>query len=76
MDIVVYTKSDCPACINAKHLLNKNDYQFTEKTIGENITREEVMSLFPHVRTVPIIVIDNKVIGGFKELDLIVKANQ
>ena len=51
--ITVYTKDNCPACLNLKDQLRSGKREFTEIKIGKDITREEFMDKFPGVRTVP-----------------------
>ena len=56
----VYTKELCPACVTLKASLAKAGEAFQEIKIGRDITREEFMSKFPTVRTVPYIEDDDK----------------
>lgn len=66
--IIVYTKNNCPYCDQAKTLLRSKDQRFHEMTIGVDLTREEFMSIFPEVRTVPFILIDEEQVGGYDKL--------
>lgn len=68
MKAVIYSKPNCPNCVQAKTLLSVRNIEYTEVSIGEDITREEFFSLFPEARTVPQIILDEKHIGGFQEL--------
>ena len=56
----VYTKTNCPACVTLKASLVKSGEGFKEVLIGRDITREEFMSKFPTVRTVPYVLDDDK----------------
>jgi glutaredoxin len=56
----VYTKENCPACVALKASLVKSGEAFQEVKIGRDITREEFMSKFPTVRTVPYVEDDDK----------------
>lgn len=56
----VYTKTNCPACVTLKASLVKAGESFKEVLIGRDITREEFMSKFPTVRTVPYVLDDDK----------------
>ena len=56
----VYTKDHCPACMTLKASLIKSGEPFKEVLIGRDITREEFMSKFPTVRTVPYVVDNDK----------------
>ena len=53
--ITIYTKTDCPACLTAKAQMMSAGQEFKEVLIGRDITREEFMAKFPHIRTVPYI---------------------
>ena len=53
--ITIYTKDNCPACISAKAQMTAAGQEFKEVLIGRDITREEFMAKFPHIRTVPYI---------------------
>lgn len=68
VDIVIYSKDNCKYCVFAKDFLTRQRISFVEKKIGENITLEEVLALFPTVKTVPIIMIEGRYIGGWDEL--------
>ena len=56
--IAVYTKQNCPFCVKAKALLKSRSLEYNEIEIGKDIDREEFLSMFPHVKTVPHIIID------------------
>lgn len=68
MNVLVYSKKDCPSCIKAKSLLNIRGISFREAVIGEDILREDFTATFPDVRTAPFIIIDGVKIGGFDQL--------
>lgn len=66
---VVYSKPGCPSCVNAKGLITQRGDTYAETVIGQDITREDFVSLFPTVRTVPYIIEqDAAAIGGYTEL--------
>ncbi len=67
-NIVVYSKPDCPYCVKAKMLLKVKQRSYIESVIGKDILREDFVSLFPDVRSVPLIVIDGVKIGGYDQL--------
>jgi glutaredoxin len=66
--IVVYTKENCPYCVKSKALLKGYGLEYIETMIGKDITREEFLDKFPEARTVPQIVMDDELVGGFEEL--------
>lgn len=54
--LLVYTLPNCPACQNLKNRLIKYNVEFSEVVIGEMITRERILSMYPGTRTAPIVV--------------------
>ena len=68
MKIQLITRDMCNYCDNAKVLLQQNGYLFTEKLIGHDIAREEVLHSYPSQKQLPIVVIDDQLIGGYSEL--------
>jgi glutaredoxin len=64
----IYTKPQCPYCVRAKALLDRGDLTYQELVIGRDITVEQVRSAFPERKTVPIIIEDDFVVGGFDDL--------
>jgi len=68
MKAIIWSKYHCPYCDQAKALLGQRDIPFEEKKIGDGYTKEELLEEIPSARTVPQIIIDGKLIGGFNEL--------
>jgi len=68
MNVLIYTKKDCPSCIKAKSLLNIRGIEFKESVIGEDILREDFVATFPDVRTAPYIIVDGVKVGGYEQL--------
>lgn len=66
--IDIYTKEDCSFCNQAKSFMQKNNLQYKEHLIGRDITREDLIAKFPQMQTVPIIMVDNQLIGGYINL--------
>lgn len=73
--IQIYSKPHCKYCIAAKSLLAQKCIDYKEYRIGEHISREDFLQLYPEAKTVPVIVVNNKWIGGFKELNEYVETN-
>ena len=65
---IVWSKSNCPYCEQAKNLLKMQGIEFEERKIGDGYTREELLEAVPTARTVPQIFINNHHVGGFSEL--------
>jgi glutaredoxin 3 len=68
MEVVVWSKYNCPYCDQAKALLRQREIRFTEKKIEDGYTKEELLEAVPTARSVPQIIIGGNVIGGFMEL--------
>jgi len=64
----VFTKDNCTFCDQAKALLTTKGIPFSVKKLGEDITRDELLALIPTARTMPQILKDGQLIGGFTEL--------
>ena len=66
--IIIYSTTWWGSCIAAKKLLNDKDLSYKEINIEEaNISRDELTKLTGSY-TVPQIIINDEVIGGFEEL--------
>lgn len=65
---IVWSKYHCPFCDQAKALLKQRGIQFEERKIGDGWTKEDLLNDIPTARTVPQIIIDDELIGGFTEL--------
>jgi GrxC family glutaredoxin len=74
--VEVYTTTYCPYCRAAEALLDKKkvDYKKIDVTHDHELKRR-VMEQFSW-RTVPIIIIDDIVIGGYDQLFALEKANK
>lgn len=68
MTAIIWSKDDCPFCVQAKALLTRKGIEYEEKKIGDGYTKEDLLKEVPDARTVPQIFIDGELIGGFKEL--------
>jgi glutaredoxin 3 len=68
METIVYTKNDCRFCESAKLLLTIKQVSYKTVCIGEDISREEFIDMFPDQKSVPLIFIDEKKVGGYDDL--------
>ena len=68
MTTIIYTKDNCQYCVSAKQLLEENGKEYIETNVGRDIRRDDFISLFPNVKTVPHIIINGEQIGGFDKL--------
>ena len=66
--IILYSKNLCGYCTMAKSWLNNKNVVYEEINIDETGIREKFMKDYPDLRSMPQIFIDNKNIGGYREL--------
>jgi glutaredoxin len=64
----IYTRDGCTFCDAAKLMLSWGKYEFQEIKIGPDISREQVIEKFPDRKTLPIILKEDTLIGGYQEL--------
>jgi len=70
----VYSGPRCTWCDRVKVLLQENGYAIEEKSIVDKGLIEEFQNKFKQIlRTVPQVVIDDKLIGGFAETEVFIK---
>ena len=65
---VVWSQVNCPACNQAKSILDAKGIPYEVKMLGENATKEELLAAVPGARSVPQIFLDGKYVGGLLEL--------
>ncbi len=76
MEIELYTTESCPFCIAAKNLLKVKGLEFKEIDLtSDRELRLEISNKY-NWKTVPIIIINNKFIGGFDELNILNKSGE
>ena len=68
MRAIVWSRDNCPYCVQAKALLTQKGIEYEEKKIGEGYTREDLLEAVPTAQTIPQIFLDGAYVGGFKEL--------
>jgi len=68
MKIEIYTKPNCSYCVHAKKFLHENMIEYVEYKLGEDFSREDLLNKIPSAKTYPVILIDEKFIGGFSDL--------
>lgn len=67
-EIIVYSKAQCPYCVNAKQLLKNKGYTYTEIDIGNQPELAIEVVKKSGQRTVPQIFVGEHCIGGFSDL--------
>jgi glutaredoxin len=68
MNVILWSKYHCPFCDQAKSLLQSKGIVFEERKLDDRWTVDELRQAIPGVGSLPQIVIDDVVIGGFKKL--------
>lgn len=68
MRALIWSKDNCPYCVQAKNLLSQKGIAYEERKIGDGWTREDLLEAVPNARTVPQIFLDGELVGGFTEL--------
>lgn len=66
--IVLYTKENCPYCTMAKQYMQSKNLHYTEMKLGVDLTRDDFVSIFPEVKSMPFIIIDGEKVGGYDKL--------
>ena len=72
MKVVIYSKPQCPFCVQAKALAEREGHDLTYKMLDEDFDRETLMETFPGARTFPQIIVDGDKIGGYQEFKKLV----
>lgn len=70
MKIDVYTRYEppCSYCMATKASLHSKNMEFNEFVVGKDLSTDELREKFPLARTLPVIMVDGKYIGGYNEL--------
>jgi glutaredoxin 3 len=68
MNIVIYTKTNCPNCVTAKRLLDSKGIVFEDRDIEVPLWFESLNMLYPEARQMPQIFINNQRVGGLAGL--------
>lgn len=68
MKAIVWSKTNCPYCVQAKNLLAQKGIEYEERIIGEGYTKEQLLESVPGARSVPQIFLDEEYVGGFDKL--------
>jgi glutaredoxin 3 len=65
----IYSKEGCSFCDDAIELLQAQKQPYVEMVLNHDITRDELLAKFPEAKTLPIILCDGEMIGGFTDLE-------
>jgi glutaredoxin len=65
----VWSQTNCPACTEAKRLLDLHGVRIEERMLGINgYTKKDLIEAVPNARSVPQIFVDGEYVGGLQEL--------
>ena len=68
MKAIIWTKKDCPYCVEAKSILENRGYEIEDRIIGAPYLKEDLLAVLPDAKTVPQIFLDDVYIGGCDDL--------
>jgi glutaredoxin 3 len=68
MKAIVWSKDQCPFCVQAKALLESKGIEYEERNVSKDWTKEQLLEAVPTARTLPQIFLDEAHVGGFNEL--------
>ena len=70
MTITIYSKPNCTFCVKSKALVKGLGLTYEEKMFGKDFNTPEELyeAVGKQVRTMPQVVIDNELIGGYNQL--------
>jgi len=69
MSAVVWSKDQCGNCVMAKNLLRNEGVEYEERNISQGPwTREQLLAAVPNARTLPQVILDDNLIGGYEQL--------
>jgi glutaredoxin 3 len=68
MKAIVWSKDQCPYCVQAKALLESKGIEYEERNVSKDWTKTQLLEAVPTARTLPQIFLDDKLVGGFNEL--------
>ena len=73
MKATVYTGLACSWCDRVKALLKDNDYEIEEIQVNKAILEDLQTKFNKVIRTVPQVIIDDIFIGGYHEVEVLMK---
>jgi glutaredoxin 3 len=68
MNIKLFTKANCPLCVQAKQLLESKGLKYAEANADFPEIRQSLMEAHPSIRQMPAIFINGQHVGGFAGL--------
>lgn len=69
MKAIIWSRDNCPYCVEAKRLLECSNISYEERNISSNTwTKEQLLQAVPDAKTVPQIFLGEEYIGGYTDL--------
>jgi glutaredoxin 3 len=68
MNIIIYTKNNCPNCLSAKQILTSKNMDYVEIDVELGSRWENLIKEFPDARQMPQIFINDQRVGGLAGL--------
>ena len=66
--VVIYTKDPCPYCVRAINFFNEKHISYEEIDLTDNFEAMDKIKNETGWRTMPIIMINDKLVGGYTDL--------
>jgi glutaredoxin len=73
--ITIYSRPNCKWCDQSKTLLESKGIEYNELMLDLDVTVEQLKKLVPGAKSVPQILNDGVLIGGFTELETYLETN-
>lgn len=73
MNIVMYTRSNCPNCTTAKALLKSKGLEYFECSVDLECNRLDLLNRYPEAKQLPQVIIDGQRVGGLAGLQAALK---
>lgn len=73
MQIIIYSKSNCPNCVTAKRLLDDKGIGYTEANCDNLFELDALREKHPEARQMPQIFIEGQRVGGLAGLQAALK---
>lgn len=75
MTIVVYSKDNCPQCLQVENLLKMKGKTYEIKKLDKDYTREDLEKMFeaagkPVARSFPMVFVGNEFVGTLNEVKM------
>ena len=67
MNVIIYSRNNCPNCLKVKKKLSK--YNPKVLILEKDISRKNFFEKFPDAKQVPQVIINNKHIGGYDDVE-------